>query len=133
MPPGCCRRRCCRCSSVSWRPGRSATFAMRRGLMTPRSPIIAMLWELWRVTRTEVAWKLALPIGGGLAALTLGAAFAPPDNPKAYKDVNDNVAAFALILIVMPHLAGSLSMGKLNGGQPGFPLSLLYTRPVRTA
>jgi len=98
-----------------------------------RSPVVAMLWELWRVTRSEVAWKLALPIGGGLAALALGAALAPPDNPKAYEDVNDNAAAFALILIVIPHLVGWLSMRKLNGGQPGFPLYLTYTRPVRTA
>jgi hypothetical protein len=99
--------------------------------MTPRSPTSAMLWELWRVTRAEVAWKLALPIGTGLVALLLGAAFAPPD-PKRYQDVNDNLAALALILIVIPHLVGWLSMAKLNGGQPGFPLYLLYTRPVRT-
>jgi hypothetical protein len=101
--------------------------------MTRRSPIVAMLWELWRVTRTEVAWKLVLPIGVGVAALVLGAAFGPPDNPETYQDVNDNVAAFALILIVLPHLVGWVSMAKLNGGQPGFPLYLLYTRPVRTA
>jgi hypothetical protein len=97
------------------------------------SPIVAMLWELWRVTRAEAAWKLALPIGGGLTALALGAALAPPDNPKTYQDVNDNLAALALILIVAPHLVGWLSMAKLNGGQPGFPLYLTYTRPVRTA
>ena len=101
--------------------------------MTLRSPIVALLWELWRVTRTEIAWKLALPIGGGLAALGLGAAFAPPDDPARYQDVNDLVAAFALTLIVMPHVMGWLSIAKLNGGQPGFPLYLAYTRPVRTA
>ena len=101
--------------------------------MKRRSPIVAMLWELWRVTRTEVAWKLALPIGVGVVALVLGAAFGPPDDPKRYEDVNDNVAALALILIVIPHLAGWLSIAKLNGGQPGFPLYLTYTRPVRTA
>jgi hypothetical protein len=101
--------------------------------MTLRSPVVAILWELWRVTRTEVAWKLVLPIGGGLAALALGAAFAPRDDPKAYEDVNDNIAALALTLIVIPHLVGWLSMAKLNGGQVGFPLYLTYTRPVRTA
>jgi hypothetical protein len=92
-----------------------------------------MLWELWRVTRAEVAWRLALPIGGAVAALGVGAALAPPDNPEAYQDVNDNVAALALILIVIPHLVAWVSMAKLNGGQPGFPLYLTYTRPVRTA
>jgi hypothetical protein len=101
--------------------------------MTLRSPTVAMLWELWRVTRAEVAWKLALPIGVALAALALGAAFAPPDDPKRYQDVNDLLAALALVLIVMPNLVGWPSIAKLNGGQPGFPLYLAYTRPIRTA
>jgi hypothetical protein len=101
--------------------------------MNLRSPGVAMLWELWRVTRAEVAWKLALPIGLSLAALALGAAFAPSDDAKAYEDVNDSLAALALIFIVIPHLPGWLSLAKLNGSQPGFPLYLSYTRPVRTA
>ena len=101
--------------------------------MTLRSPIVAMLWELWRLTRTEIAWKLALPTGAALTALALGAVFGPSGNPKAYEDVNDNVAALALILIVLPHLMGWLSVAKLNSGKPGFPLYLTFTRPVRTA
>lgn len=99
--------------------------------MTLRSPFAVTLWELWRVTRAEAAWKLALPLAGGLAALGLAATFAPPGHP-ANQDVNDNVAALALILIVVPHLTGWLSIAKLNGGRPGFPLYLAYTRPVRT-
>jgi hypothetical protein len=98
-----------------------------------RSPVSALLWELWRVTRAEVAWKLALPTGGALAALGVGAAFAPPDKPAAYQGVNDTVAALALVLIVVPHLVAWVSVAKLNGAVPGFPLSLTYTRPVRTA
>ena len=47
--------------------------------------------------------------------------------------IKDFGAAIALILIVLPHFMGWLSMAKLNGGRPGFPLYLLYTRPVRTA
>jgi hypothetical protein len=101
--------------------------------MTLRSPVVAMLWELWRVTRAEAAWKLALPVGGSLAVLALGAAFAPPDNPAAYQNVNDGSAALALILIVIPHLIAWVSIAKLNGALPGFPLYLGYTRPVRTA
>jgi hypothetical protein len=93
--------------------------------MTLRSPIVAMLWELWRVTRTEVAWKLALPIVASMAILALSSS-----QPELVKDAN---AAVALVLIVIPHLAGWLSMGKLNNGRPGFPLYLHYTRPVRTA
>jgi hypothetical protein len=91
-----------------------------------------MLWELWRLTRAEIAWKLALPIGGGLAALAVGAALAPPEGPTTFDDARDNFAALALLLIVMPHLFGWLSIAKLNGSQPGFPLYLMYTRPVRT-
>ena len=101
--------------------------------MTLRSPVAAILWELWRVTRTEIAWKLALPIGAGLAAVAAGAALAPPEGPKTFDDARDNFAALALLLIVMPHLFGWLSIAKLNGSQPGFPLYLMYTRPVRTA
>ena len=101
--------------------------------MKLRSPIVAMLWELWRVTRAEIAWKLALPIGVGLAALLLGAAFAPARQSETSADVNDAIAAFALILIVIPQLVRWMSIAKLNGGQPGFPLYLAYTRPVRTA
>ena len=34
--------------------------------MTMSSPILAILWETWRVTRVEAAWKLAIGIVGGL-------------------------------------------------------------------
>ena len=47
--------------------------------MTMRSPVVAMLWENWRLTRVEAAWKLALGIVGGLAALVVFAAVAPND------------------------------------------------------
>ena len=95
--------------------------------MTMRSPVVAMLWENWRLTRLEVAWRLALGIVGGLAVLVVFAAVAPNE---AVKDFG---AVIALILIVLPHFVGWLSMAKLNGGRPGFPFYLLYTRPVRTA
>jgi hypothetical protein len=84
-----------------------------------------MLWEVWRVTRVEAAWKLALPT---LAAMFILALSSGQD--EIVKDAN---AAIALVLIVIPHLAGWLSMAKLNNGRPGFPLYLHYTRPVRTA
>ena len=95
---------------------------MRKGLMTTRSPIVAILWETWRVTRVEAAWKLAFGIVGGLAALALGAAVGPADE----------YAALAMTLLVLPHLVPWLSLGRLNGGRPGFPISLHYTRPIRT-
>jgi hypothetical protein len=97
------------------------------------SPLHAILWETWRVTRVEAAWKLAFGIVGGLAVLALSAAVAPADNAKTYEIIMDNGAAAAMILLVLPHLMSWLSLARLNGGRPGFPLSLNYTRPVRTA
>jgi hypothetical protein len=98
-----------------------------------RSPIHALLWETWRVIRVEAAWKLALGIVGGLAVLVLFAALAPSDNAKRHEDIMDGGAAIAMILLVLPHLVNWLSIAGLNGGRPGFPLYLHYTRPVRTA
>src|SRR5262245_213633 len=121
MPSGCCRRRCCRRWSARWRPGRSAAFAIREvamadtvvdvnhvsrsfgqkaGGMTLGSPIVAMLWEIWRVTRVEVAWKLAFGIVGPLAVLALSAAFAPADNATRHERIMDEGAAIAMILLV---------------------------------
>ena len=97
------------------------------------SPIVAMLWEIWRVTRVEAAWKVAFGIVEGLAVLALCAIVAPADDAKKYEDIMDNGAALAMILLVLPHLMGWLSLARLNGGRPGFPLYLHYTRPVRTA
>lgn len=100
--------------------------------MTTRSRIVVMLWEIWRVTRVEAAWKLAFGIGG-LAVLALCAALAPADDARRYENVMDNGAAIAMTLLVLPHLMGWLSLARLNGGKPGFPLYLHYIRPVRTA
>ena len=97
--------------------------------MTLRSPVFtmlwAMLWENWRLTRVEVAWRLALGIVGGMAVLAVAS--------SQREIIKDFSAAIALTLIVLPHFVGWLSMAKLNGGRPGFPLYLLYTRPVRTS
>ena len=100
--------------------------------MTTRSRIVVMLWEIWRVTRVETAWKLAFGIVAGLAVLALSAAFAPADNAKRYEDVMDMGAAIAMTLLVLPHLASWLSLARLTGGRLGFPLYLHYSRPVRT-
>jgi hypothetical protein len=101
--------------------------------MTLRSPVAAILWETWRVTRVEAAWKLASGIVGALAVLALSATFAPADNAKGYEDVMDMGAAMAMTILVLPHVMGWPSMARLNSGKPGFPLYLHYPRPVRTA
>lgn len=100
--------------------------------MSLRSPVAAMLWETWRMTRVEAAWKLAFGIVGGLAVLALFAAFAPDDDPKRYQDITDFGAAIAMTLLVLPHLMSWPSLAKFNGGRTGFPLYLQFTRPVRT-
>src|SRR5688572_26001698 len=96
--------------------------------MKMRSPIAAMLWELWRVTRVEAACKQALGVVVALAAWLVSAAFAPSEIVW-----DEGIASLARISLFMPHLVGWLSVAGLNGGQPGFPLYLHYTRPIRTA
>ena len=94
-----------------------------------RSPIVAMLWETWRVTRVEAAWKLGLVVVVPLAALTLSvvlapsAVFAPSENPGLYE-----------VLLFLPHIVGWLSLAAIDGaGKSRFPFYLHYTRPIRTA
>ena len=94
-----------------------------------RTPIHAMLWEIWRVTRGEVAWRLALGIVGGLAVLICYAAVATPDNPTKPKEFG---AVVAMIVLALPHFMGWLTLQRVNKYRPGFPLYLLYIRPVRT-
>jgi hypothetical protein len=100
--------------------------------MTTRSRLVVLLWEIWRVTRVEAAWKLAVGTVGAVTVLALGATFAPADNATRYARIMDDCAAIAMMLLVLPHLIGWLSLSRLNDGRPGFPLSLQYTRPVRT-
>ena len=83
--------------------------------MRMRSPIAAMLWELWRVTRVEAAWKLALGVVLTLAALIFSAVFAPSGNVEWYEDIKDTGARIARVLLFMPHIVGWLSLAGLNG------------------
>jgi hypothetical protein len=90
--------------------------------MTLHSPIVAMLWENWRLTRVEAAQRLALGLLAGATAMT----------------VTDDGATFAFWLLLAAHSFIWFSIAKLNGGKfadgykPGFPFFLLYTRPVST-
>ena len=86
--------------------------------MTLRSPIVAMLWENWRLTRVEAAWKLAVGIVGGLAALVMFAVMAPSGAAR------DGGAVIALMFIVVLNITGWLSIPKINGKRPGFPFDL---------
>src|SRR5690606_36084401 len=91
--------------------------------MNMRSPLIAMLWENWRLSRVEAAQRLALGIVAGSAALVLW----------------ESRPIIAFWILLSQHGMFYFSISKLNGGtlldgyKPGFPLPLLYTRPVRTA
>ena len=95
-----------------------------------KSPFHAMLWEIWRVTRVEAAWKLAVSVVPSLAALILSAVLAPSEWDE---DVKDTGAWIAGLFLVLPHFVPWLSLAKLSGGRSGFPLYLHYSRPVRTA
>lgn len=92
--------------------------------MRLRSPIIAMLWENWRLSRVEAAQRLALGLVAASLALVLN---------------SRNGTSIALWILIAAHGFFWFSISKLNGGRfvdgykPGFPLYLLYTRPVRTA
>ncbi|HET9862874.1 MAG TPA: hypothetical protein VFP37_05490 [Steroidobacteraceae bacterium] len=91
--------------------------------MSLRSPVVAMLWENWRLTRIEVAQRLALGLVAASAALVLA----------------ERGALIAFWILLTQQAFFYLSIAKLNGGRfidgykPGFPLYLYYTRPVRTA
>ena len=92
--------------------------------MNLRSPVVAMLWEQWQLTRVEAAQRVAFALVVASGALTL--------NP-------DKGAAMASGVLLVAFVMFWFSISKLNGGQmmdgykPGFPLYLLYTRPVTTS
>jgi hypothetical protein len=96
-----------------------------------RSPIVAVLWEIWRLTRFEAAWRLVVAVLAASAVLALSAAVAS-NGDVTRQPVKDFGAAVALILLVVPQILGWFSINKLNVARPGFPFYLLYTRPVRT-
>jgi hypothetical protein len=91
--------------------------------MNLRSPIAAMLWENWRLSRVEAAQRLAFGLLAAAGALLLN---------------SRNGATIALWILAAAHGFFWFSISKLNGGRfldgykPGFPLYLLYTRPVST-
>lgn len=88
------------------------------------SPIVAMLWENWRLSRVEAAQRLAIGIVAGSAVLALSH--------------DSGGTTVALWILIAMHIFFYFSIAKLNGGRfmdgykPGFPLYLLYTRPVPT-
>jgi hypothetical protein len=94
-----------------------------------RAPVLALLWENWRLTRLEALQRVAQGIVLPGAVLTWFAAFRPTD---------DGAARFALFLLAFNYAPLWLSVAKLNGGRfmdgyrPGYPFYFLYTRPVRT-
>ena len=88
-----------------------------------RSPIAALLWENWRLTRVEAAQRLGLGVVAGSGAMLMFG----------------NGAVVAFWILVTQYAFFYMSIAKLNGGKfmdgykPGFPLYLLYPRPVSTA
>jgi hypothetical protein len=85
-----------------------------------------MLWENWRLTRVEAAWRLALGTVSASAVLAVLGAMRPPEALKEF------VVAVALVLIIAPLFLPWISIAKVRGAQFGFPFYLLYTYPIRT-
>jgi hypothetical protein len=89
-----------------------------------RSPVFALLWENWRLTRVEAVGRLGVGIVGGSAALLL---------------LSDEGPAWAFWILLWQHAMFWMSIARLTGGRfldgyrPGFPFHLLYTRPVPTS
>ena len=80
------------------------------GGMTLRSPIVAILWELWRVTRVEAAWKLALrDRRRHWPYLALSPPLRLPTMRRSYKDAT--CAAIALD----PHRPAALDRMAVDG------------------
>lgn len=96
-----------------------------------RTPVAALLWESWRLTRDEMAFRMAL-------ALVLGAAPLVVARAAGNENVADGavvVAVFVVAFIAMPFWfsIALLKGGRpMDGGRPGFPFSMGYPRPVRT-
>ena len=63
------------------------------------SPVLAMLWEHWRLTRGEAAWRLSIGLVGGSAALAL----------------SDSGATIAVWVLLSQHGIFSASIAKLHG------------------
>jgi hypothetical protein len=86
------------------------------------SPVIAMLWEQWRLTRVEAVVRAIV----GLAAAS------------AFLLQSTEGATQAFVMLILVHAFPWFSLAKLNGGtflggyKPGFPFRLLYTQPVST-
>lgn len=90
------------------------------------SPVVALLWENWRLTRIEAVWHVAVGVVAASAVLVVFAALPPQSVTR------DFGAVIALIFLVMPHVLGWFRINQLNLVRPGFPFYLLYARPVRT-
>lgn len=105
-----------------------------------RTPVEALLWESWRLTRAEMAFRMALGLvaGGAILATARAAASVSRGNPTEMAKVVDVGAVgtlFVLAFIAMPFWFGIalLKGGRpSDGGKPGFPFSTGYPRPVGT-
>ena len=105
-----------------------------------RTPIAALLWESWRLTRGEMAFRmaLALAVGGMIlaAARALGrVSGGDPAEMAKLVDFGAVITLFLIAFIAMPFWFGIalLKGGRpSDGGKPGFPFTMGYPRPIST-
>jgi hypothetical protein len=105
-----------------------------------RTPVEAMLWESWRLTRVEMAFRMSLAFilgGAPLIAIGLVVAFGDQDPANMARLMNGGatVTLFLLSFLAVPFWfsIALLKGGRpIDGGTPGFSFSHGYPRPVTT-
>lgn len=105
-----------------------------------RTPVAALVWESWRLTRFEMGLRIAVAIIGGGAPLLVASAAASLGGMTAATRANVADVAGAASLFIMAFVAlpfwlciALLKGGRiLDGGKPGFPFTIGYPRPVST-
>ncbi len=105
-----------------------------------RTPVEALVWESWRLTRVEMAFRIALAIiaGGAPLAVVRAASRFGEQDPANMAKLADGAAVIALFIIAFIPLPFWFSIAMLKGGRmidggmPGFPFNTGYPRPVST-
>lgn len=103
-----------------------------------RTPVAALLWESWRLTRVEMAFRVALALILGGAPLVGASAVASLGNPADLARLMDAASVGTLFVLMVMAIPFWFSIALLkggrwiDGGKPGFTFSHCYPRPVST-
>ena len=87
-----------------------------------QSPVAAILWENWRLTRVEAAWRLALGIVASVAVPLLFGVVAA-NFLEEREAVRDFAAVIALFLVIVPNLVNWPSTAQAQWLEAGVSVS----------